>query len=56
MIKKKQLTHANTEITQMLALSDTNFKRIKMIQQAMTNIFETKENRFSREIEDIKKK
>ena len=58
MNKKKQLTNANTEMTRMLALSDKNFEGIKKIQQATTNIFETKENieRFSREIEDIKKK
>lgn len=42
--QEKQLTNANTEMTQMLALSDTNFEGIKMIQQATTNIFETKRN------------
>ena len=53
MNKKKQLTNANTEMTPMLALSDTNFEGIKMIQQATTNIFETKENieRFRRKEE-----
>ena len=28
--------HANTEMTQMLELSDMNFKGIKMLQQAVT--------------------
>ena len=39
----------------MLELSDMNFKGIKMLQQAVTNIFETNENieRFSKEIETI---
>lgn len=46
--KKRQSADANIEITQMLELSDKDFKAviIKMFQQALTNMLETNEKKY----------
>ena len=43
---KKKLTNATTEMTEILELSDKDFKAaiIKIFQQAIMNMLETKEN------------
>lgn len=61
---KRQLQDANTEMTEMLKLSDKDFKEvmIKMLQRAITNELEIHEKREShnkqmsqQRIQDIKK-
>lgn len=56
--EKRQPTLANTEMTQVLELFDSNFEAtiIKVLQQAVMNILETNEKIESlrKEIKDIK--
>lgn len=63
--EKRQLTDTNTEITDMLELSDKDFEvpTIKMLQPRITKMLETKEKienpqqrSLSQETEDIKRK
>ena len=55
MNEKRQLTETNTEVTQMLELTDKDFEAImEVLEQTMTNMLETNKNRqnLSKEMED----